>query len=191
MALTKKRTGTGSDSFAKPKILQLDFTGVEGKRGRRIPEGDYLFKITDWGVNNEKQLLRIKVDILKGPTEGEFSDILSLKQNSLWKVRAFLEACGLKLKSSLNKMNLEKLMGRTFGATVADDDYGGKTNSRMNDFFTKEEYEALSAGGDDAEDEDEDEDEEDEDVDVTSDDEDDDEIDVDEEEDEDEDDDDI
>lgn len=159
----------------KPRILQVDFTGVEGRKGaRRVPEGDYLFKITDWGVGgeSEKQWLRIEFNIQQGPTDGDFSDIFSLSQKALWRLRLFLEAVGFKkLKSSLNKIPLDKLPGKLVAATVADEDYDGKTRSRPQDYFSATDFENLSKA--EAEDEEsEDEEDEDEDADLTASDED-------------------
>lgn len=145
----------------KPKKLQVDFTGVEGRKGaRRIAEGDYLFKITDYEVDHkkddeDKKFLVVKYDIEKGPSEGSWSEIFSLTKNALWRFRLFLEAAGFKIPSSAVGVPLEKLPGRRVGATVADDDYEGKTRSKVAEYFSAKDYEALASN-----DEDEDEEEE-------------------------------
>ena len=150
----------------KPKSLQIDFTGVETrKQARRVPEGDYLLKIKDWAVGgeNDKQYLRIVYDIVQGPAKGEFSDIFNLGKNSLWRLRLFLEAVGFKnLQSSVNKIPLDKLPGRTVAATIADDEYDGKVRSRPQEYFSKADFEAVSGQDEEAtaasDDDDEDED---------------------------------
>lgn len=186
----KKSGGSKDGGVKKPKVLQIDFTGVEGgKRGRRVPAGDYLLKIKDYGVGGEgdKQWLRVGFDIMKGPVDGEYSEMFGLGKKSLWRVRNFLEAVGFKkLKSSINKIPMEKLPGKVIGATIEDDTYDNKTKSQIQDFFSRDEFEALMTEDDDEdesedeEDEDEDEEEEDEDADLTEgdDDDDDDELEV-------------
>lgn len=152
----------------KPRVLSVDLTGVEGRKGaRRVPEGDYLWKIKDYAVggDDEKQWLRIEFNIEKGPTDGTFSDLFSLSKKALWRLRLFLEAVGFKnLKDGLNKIPLDKLPGKSVAGTVADDEYEGKIRSKVQDYFSAKDYENLGAAGADDEEEGEEEDEDDEDV---------------------------
>lgn len=146
----------------KPRKLSVDFTGVEGKKGgRRIPEGDYLFKIKDYevGEKNDKKWFRVQLEIEKGPTDGDFSEMFGLGQNALWRFRTFLEAVGFKkLKNGVNDVPLDKMIGRSFAGTVADDEYNGKIKSQIQDFFSAKDFENLGAAEvEDDEDEDEEE----------------------------------
>jgi hypothetical protein len=154
---------TGGSAVKKPRVLQVDFTGVEGRKGaRRVPEGDYLWKIKDYGVGGEddKPWLRVEYTIEKGPTDGDFSDIFSLSQKALWRLRLFLEAVGFKkLQSSINKIPLEKLPGKSVAGTVGDDEYEGKIRSKVSDYFSAKDYEALGTDEESEEGEEEDEDE--------------------------------
>ncbi|HET7713459.1 MAG TPA: hypothetical protein VFK94_03720 [Patescibacteria group bacterium] len=176
-----KSEGSG---IRKPRVLSVDFTGVEGRKGaRRVPEGDYLFTIKDWGVGGEgdKQWLRIEYTIDKGPTDGDFSDIFGLGKKSLWRLRLFLEAVGFKkLQSSINKIPLDKLPGKKVAGTVGDDEYEGKIRSKVSDYFSAKDYENLGAAEAEDEEADADDEDEDESADLTSgdDDEDDDELEV-------------
>lgn len=176
----KKSKKSGSEKTTrKPKVLQIDFTGVEGKRGRRVPEGDYLLKATDYAVSpadDDPGWIRIENKIKKGPTDGDYSEMYSLSKKALFRLRNFFEAIGLKVPSSVSKVPLEKIIGRSYAASIADHTYDGKTKSQIQDWFKKDEYEALAAGTtdedededeDEEESEDEDEDEEDEDSDLT------------------------
>lgn len=182
---SKKSTAT------KPRAMQVDFTGVEGKRGgRRIPEGDYLMEIVDWAVDHKKddessQFVKIFYKIQKGPTDGKWEEIFGLKQNQLWRLRNFLEALGFDIPSSRVKVPFEKLVGKKIAMTIADDTYENKTKSQVQDWFPSKDYEAL-ATDEEEEDEDEDEDEDAATEAATSDDEDEDEESEDEDEDEDE-----
>lgn len=166
MAVKKsKKTKTAQ----KPRKMQIDFTGVEGKkRARRIPEGDYLMKITDWEVDHKKdddsnKFLKIYYEIEQGPTEGKWDEIFNLGKTSLWRLRNFLEALGFKIPSKAIMVPFEKLPNKKVAMTVADDEYEGKTKSKAVDYFSAKDYEALAS---------EDEDEEDAEEAVTSDDED-------------------
>jgi hypothetical protein len=173
--IKKSKKGSSSEKTTrKPKNLQIDFTGVEGKRGRRVPEGDYLLKVKDYAVSpadDDPGWIRIENTIKKGPTDGDYSEMYSLSQKALFRLRNFFEAIGLKVPSSVTKVPLEKIVGRSYAASIADHTYDNKTKSQIQDWFPKDEYEALAAGTideDDDEDEDEDEEEEeDEDADLT------------------------
>lgn len=187
MAIKKKRKSEGSSSKGsenkRPAKLQVDFTGVEGRKGRRrIKEGDYLFKIKDYEVGKsakkddegkKKRFCVVTLEIVKGPSTGEFSELFGLAKNQLWRFRLFLEAAGVKVKSSLNDIRLDKLPGKEFAGTVEDDEYNGKIKSQINDFFPAADFDEDTSDSDE-EDEDEDEDsdddedeEEDEDADLT------------------------
>lgn len=170
----------------RPKALQVDFTGVEGKKGaRRIPEGDYLMEVTDYSVGHksddeDKKFVKVNYKILKGPTNGDWNEIFGLGKKQLWRLRNFLEAVGFKIASESINVPMEKIVGRKIAMTVEDDVYEGKTKSQVSDWFKAKDYEKLAADSDeedeDAEDEDtEDEDEETAEEAVTADDEDEDE----------------
>lgn len=172
MAIKKKSKGTksaGSEN-KRPKNLQTDFTGVEGrKRRRRIKEGDYLFEVTDYEVGKsskkdddgkKKRFIVFEFKILKGPSTGTFSDLFGLAKNQLWRYRNFLEAAGVKVAAGVTDVRLDKIPGKQVAGTVEDDEYNGKIKSQVSDYFSASEYEELS---EDEEDEDEDSDEEDED----------------------------
>ena len=154
----------GGSAVRKPRVLQVDFTGVEGRKGaRRVPEGDYLFKIKDYGVGGEaeKQWVRVEYTIVKGPTTGDFSDMFSLSKKALWRLRLFLEAVGFKkLQSSINKIPMDKLPGKLVAGTVGDDEYEGKIRSKVSDYFSATDYENLGTADADDDESDEDEDEE-------------------------------
>lgn len=164
----KHSKSSGGTENKRPKSLQTDFTGVEGRKGaRRIKEGDYLFKITDYEVGKKKdeektrRWITFKFDILKGPSTGSFSDLFGLAKNQLWRYRLFLEAAGQTVEAGVTDVRLDKLVGKKVAGTVEDDTYNGKTKSQVSDYFSAADYEEL-ATDEDEEDSDEDEDEEDE-----------------------------
>ena len=164
---------TKSTTATKPRAMQIDFTGVEGKKGaRRIPEGDYLMEIVDWSVDHkkgeeEKVFTKIFYKILKGPTDGKWDEIFGHQKNQLWRMRNFLEALGFDIPSSKVKVPFEKLVGKKIAMTVVDDEYEGKIKSKVGDWFKAKDFEALQS---ESEDEDEDEEaDEDEDEDAATD----------------------
>lgn len=185
MAVKKKSKGTKSSSKGsenkRPKNLQTDFSGVEGrKRRRRIKEGDYLFKVSDYEVGKsgkkdddgkKKRFIVFEFEILKGPSTGTFSDLFGLAKNQLWRYRNFLEAVGVKVSAGVTDVRLDKIPGKQVAGTVEDDEYNGKIKSQVSDYFAASEYEELDADeedeDEDSDDEDEDEDEDEEDTDLT------------------------
>jgi hypothetical protein len=180
------------------KSYKIDFGEVpkeRRKRGKRIPEGDYLFKIVkadrrkkEGGSSYYFSWTFQLIEDSRGGTKYAglpFYYITSLKPEALFNLRnLILAASDGKTNVAGKVMNFDpaKLYGKKIGGTVEDDEYDGKMRSHVVDIFPPSELEAAE----EEEDEDEDEEEEDEDEDEEDDDDDEDEDDDEEEEEEDE-----
>ncbi len=174
--------------MAKKTILSIDMRDI-GERGARVEPQDVVLKVK-------------KIEVLKGQTSGDnyinmTTTIItpkkikgttiihrcSLKKNALWNLRNTLVAMGMKVPEKIIKLNLKNLLGKTFGATLDDDEWEGTVKSAVIDTFKvgtkskakksakaekeleedeEEEAEDEEEEGDEEEDEDEDEEDEDE-----------------------------
>ena len=170
--------------MAKKTTLSIDMRGIQDQ-GARVEPGDYVLKIK-------------KIEVLKGPSGDNYIAMTtaiskgkakgttiihrcSLKKNALWNLRNTLIAMGKKVPEKVIKLNLKSLMGKSFGATLDDDEYEGRTKSQVVDTFVvgkkskakkseeaeeeldEDEEEDEEEEGDEEEDEDEDDEEEEED----------------------------
>lgn len=139
-----------------PMIVSVDFEGVKtgGAPRVRVPEGDYLFKVTK--VEHKKAseegknpyfLFTLKV--LKGDPKGvnkNIGHVCSLGKSALWNLRGFMEACGIAVPSKAIKYDFEKMVGKIVGGVVMDDDPytndSGKVSikSIITGFFPEKEF---------------------------------------------------
>ena len=157
-------------------------------QGSRVEPGDYVLKIKKIevlkGQSSGDNYIAMTTTIAKGKAKGTtIIHRCSLKKNALWNLRNTLIAIGMKVPEKVIKLNLKSLLGKSFGATLDDDEYEGRTKSQVVDTFVvgkkskakktakaekeldeeeeedKEEEEDEEEEGDEEEDEDEDEEE--------------------------------
>lgn len=124
----------------------VDLTNVkEGGsfRPRRKPEGDYLAKVVkadDHQPNDKTKplgwVLTIQID---GDARSTYPYYLSPEAKQAWKIGGICRAAGLKVKNALVKFDPNKLVGKTIGVALADDEYEGRLKSVVDDVFTKDE----------------------------------------------------
>lgn len=142
--------------------LRIDFSGVEN-RGRFHTEGDYLLRVKE--VTQEKgdkaDYLNWVIECAEGEDEGAvLYNNTSLAPQSLWNVKAFLEALGVEVPDDEMDLDLPEYVGLEFMGTVEMEPWEGKKRPRLADFWAAEEKPAKKKRGskkDDADDEDEDE----------------------------------
>lgn len=165
----------------KAKPMKINFEGVDkeikkgGGGGIRVPEGDYLFKIIEATVHENKaqtgSYLRWKLTFHEGDAKGKsIYTNTSLKPEALWNLRNLIHAAlGRNVAGKAINFDPSKLYGKIVGASVIDgDEYKGRIKSEIQTFMPREE---VKGGDDEEEDEaevevEEEEDEELEDVEV-------------------------
>lgn len=158
-----------ADRVPQPSALSIDFSNVgdrtESGRAAHVPEGDYLLQVVGYEIRkkNEEntQYISWKTRIVK-PTKyknaGIIYHITSLKEESLWSLRNFLEDMGIKVPKSVAKVPLKSIVEakKIIGATLEDDEYNDKIKSKIVATFKKADYEETGeAETDDEESEDE------------------------------------
>lgn len=155
--------------MAPLKAMVLDMTNVkEGGPSfnkRRVPEGDYLAKIT------KVEDAPVKSGDNKGAAQWLFTITLVEKanavypyycqfaENQLWKIRNLLVAAGITVPRKRVKVDPEKLVNKTIAVTLQDGEYEGKEQSEIAAIFSPSEMDGGSSDVDEEE-EDEEEDEE-------------------------------
>lgn len=165
--------------MAGAKAKTLDFTGVKDSTGnfrpRRKPEGDYFATIAGVADHTSKEgndgwVFTLKVD---GDARSSYPYYVNFEANQLWKSRALCIAAGLKVPSSKVKLDPNKLVGKSIGIALEDDEYEGRVKSTVAAVFPTDELtdaantadkkststKAKSAQADDDDDEDDDEEE--------------------------------
>jgi hypothetical protein len=153
------------------KGIPVDFTGSNNSGGGgggswRVPEGDYLFKITKVetgtsGAGNAKIVVIMKG--VEGKVKGRtLYSHLALTTKALWKVRQLLEALGMEVPSGKGRLDIEGMVGKTVGVTLGDGDpYEGKIKSEAKLFIDPEAVGEEPDEEDEDEEDDEDEEEDD------------------------------
>ena len=158
----------------KAKRRRVDFSGVQAGGRRRIPSGDYPFKIVEISEDegDAGTYWTVVSEVMTGKHKG-FKDYnnYSFSSKALWKLRQLLEACGIDVPESSMNLNPRDVIGLTSGGSVEDDTYKGKTRSKVMDVFSIDELEESDDDDEDEDDDDEDEEDDDEEIDDDEDDE--------------------
>lgn len=121
----------------------VDFTGYKDRQSARVPEGDYLVRISDAevteiksGDNAGKPMVNLYYEIAQGSSTGQMLvDRLPITEKALWRVAAFLRAIGLKVEKKQLQIPFKLIMGRTFVVTVKDGEpYNGNVKSEVTSY---------------------------------------------------------
>lgn len=127
----------------KKNSVRLDLSDIE-TRGRFTEEGDYPLRVVE--VTQEEgdkgPYLNWKIECREGEAEGALVyNNTSLTPQSLWNVRAMLEAIGVDIPDSEFDLDLEELAGKDFEGTIELETYEGKKRPRLSDFWAAPEEE--------------------------------------------------
>lgn len=149
----------------KAKAKVLDFSGVKD-RGRYNPkhvkEGPYKAKVVavteTEAKTDEEDMWVFEVHPVGISRPGSYPYYCKLVPNQMWKVRNLFTAAGLKVPKKKVKVDPSKVVGRTIGVEMEDDEYEGKLKSVIGDVFPVSELDDRDLP--DAEDDDEEVDEE-------------------------------
>jgi hypothetical protein len=97
---------------SKKSIVSLDFTGVEKRKV--LPEGEYPLDLISLEQNesaNGDDQLEATFEVTGGQYKGAKPKAwFSLKPQSLWVLRNFLEACGVETEESQMDLDLEEIV---------------------------------------------------------------------------------
>jgi hypothetical protein len=82
---------------------------------------------------------------------------VTLNEESMWKVRELLVACGMTVPKKRIKVDPEKLIGKELGMVLEDDEYEGKMKSVIDSVFPASDLDNDTDGDDEVDEEDEEE----------------------------------
>lgn len=122
------------------KKRALDFTNVkEGGEFNpvHVTEGEYLMKITDVKDDTSKNGndLWVFTCQMVERRNATYPYRCTLNVEALWKVRNLFTACGIQVPKKKLNVDPNKLIGKTFGAIMEDDEYEGKMKSVIQGVF--------------------------------------------------------
>lgn len=142
----------------------LDFTNVKESSGinpKHKEEGEYLAKVTEVRDDPAKDGEAMWTWIIKPVDDASaaYPYYVKLVDNQLWKLRNLFIAAGLPLPKKAVKIDPNKVVGRTIGIVLEDDEYEGKMKSVISACLPKEELSDYE-GADDVDDVEDDEEEE-------------------------------
>lgn len=136
----------------------VDLTNVkEGGnfRPRRKPEGDYVAKIVKADDHQPKDTSKPMGWVLTIQIEGDarstYPYYLSPEAKQAWKVGGICRAAGLNVKNARIKFDPNKLVNKTIGVALEDDEYEGRPKSVIADVFPKDEVSPNANEGTDEE----------------------------------------
>src|SRR5271168_605281 len=123
----------------KGRIISVDMTDVEsGGGGFKIKEGEYLMAVSETeDTESEKgnQMIKFTFEGKEGAAKGKkfYQYCVYDPPDSLWKLRSLLEALGVDVPDSAMDIDLDELDGLELIGHVGDEEYQGKTTSKMQD----------------------------------------------------------
>jgi hypothetical protein len=142
----------------RSKGVNIDFTGVEsgGGGGFHIKEGSYLMKVSaveDTESDKGNSMFKWTFEGVEKAAKGKKFYLYTVYDppDSLWKLRSLLEALGQEVPDGPMDVDIDELVDLELIGHVEDEEYEGKTRSKMNDF--------SSVDGDEAGEEEEEEEE--------------------------------
>lgn len=149
------------------KALILDMTNVKDGgpsfKKRRLPEGDYLAKVTKVedavvkaGDNKGKPQWLFTIEI-QGKSGATYPYYCQHEENQLWKIRNLFSAGGFTVPRQRVKLDPQKLIGKTIAVSLQDAEYEGKDQSEIGAVFPPAEMDGGAADDDDDEEEEDEE----------------------------------
>lgn len=120
--------------------VSVNFEGVESRW--MGPERSYVFKVVS-GESYEDDQVKFNVECVKPEKfEGKKTTMFfSLKEQALWKLRAFLEALGVDVPNSEYELEFQEYEDMEFGADMMHHEYDGNVYFRAAQFFPADDYE--------------------------------------------------
>lgn len=120
----------------------VDFSGVKDRgdfNPKQVAEGDYAAKIVKVEDGESKKdpgafqyVFTIKLDKY---SQNSYPYYCKLADNQLWKLRNIAIAAGLNVPKKRMKFDPNKVVGKSIGVTMADDEYEGKMKSVIDAVF--------------------------------------------------------
>lgn len=126
-----RKTSKSSD-----RMVKVDFSDIDRSGGSfHIPEGEYGLEIDSVERETSKNGNEMLVWMFKGKdgkAKGKtFWYYTTLTPESLWKLANLLEGLGLEVPEDEMDIDLAEMVGLSCTGVIADDEYEGKTRSKL------------------------------------------------------------
>lgn len=130
--------------MAKKRLVNVDLSDVESGGGSRVSEGDHKVKVKEVteeeGEKSGEPYLKWVLKVVEGNEEKDNGKVLyhntTLQPQGLFNLRRTLEAAGIEIPDSAMDIDLDELEDLEFMVTTEDDEYDGKTKSKIIDCFS-------------------------------------------------------
>lgn len=138
--------------MGKASAKAVDFSGVKDRGNfnpKQVEAGDYrakVVKVEDGESKKDEQFQYVFTIKLEKFSQHSYPYYCKLQENQLWKLRNLLVAAGLNVPKTKMKLDPNKVVGKTIGVTMEDDEYEGKMKSTIGAVFPASEL-ADDAGG--------------------------------------------
>lgn len=120
----------------------IDFSNVKEGGGafntHRVPEGDYratIVKVEDATSKKDDTFQYVFTIKLTKYSQYAYPYYCKLAENQLWKLRNLAIAAGLNVPKKRMKFDPSKVVGKSIGVTMEDDEYEGKLKSTVSAIF--------------------------------------------------------
>lgn len=142
----KKKTAAAASSKATATII--DFSNVK-ERGnfnpKHIDSGDYAATVTkveqtDSKAGDPMWVFTMELDDVPRAT---YPHYCVLTDNQYWKIKTLFEAAGIPVGKRKVKVDPNKLIGKTIGVGMEDDEYEGRIKSVIVDVFPAEDLDEV------------------------------------------------
>jgi len=136
----------------KKRTIEVDFTDVEagGGGGFHIPEGEYGVKVESVEMaesENGNEQFKWTFVGTEGKAKGKkFFYYTALVEQALWKLKQTLLGLGVEVPDGAMDVELDDLVGLEGTGVVEDDEYQGKTRSKLAAIVVPEEDEEEEEG---------------------------------------------
>lgn len=137
---------------------KIDFTNAS-EGFKLLPEGEHVCHVFDVADKTSKAGdpgVNVTLKVAEGELKGQSTFYYLLEtQNTLWKVREFLEACGAQIPKKAVMVDYDKCLGKKVVIDVKHNEYNGKTYANVDSIRKYTEGEDAEVGGGDGDDDEE------------------------------------
>lgn len=155
--VVKKRAASPTSGKAAAAII--DFSNVK-ERGnfntKNIEPGDYVAKVTkveQTAAKADGEAMWVFTIVLDDHPRASYPYYCKLVDNQYWKIKNLCMAAGIDVGQRKVKLDPNKLVGKTIGVGMEDDEYEGRLKSVIIDIFPPDD---IGGASDDVEPEDDD-----------------------------------
>lgn len=119
----------------------VDFSGVKDRGNfnpKHVAEGDYaakIVKVEDGESKKDGTFQYIFTIKLNKFSQASYPYYCKLQENQLWKLRNIATAAGLNVPKKRMKFDPNKVVGKSIGVTLEDDEYEGRMKSTIGAVF--------------------------------------------------------